>query len=145
MYFQEIRDGKLPEEQGQEDRRVDFVLPIERQRQGYAWNMDGLGIKISVPILILYCIYVTAHAAYIFTSGGSMPVWSSIANLTTLAMNSTPTSILKNTSAGISKRSTFRNLVSVQEVEANEQLELVFEEDKHSRGSLQKVAVGRAY
>lgn len=31
MYFQEIRDGKLPEEQGQEDRRVDFVLPIERQ------------------------------------------------------------------------------------------------------------------
>lgn len=84
--------------------------------------MDGLGIKISVPTLILYCIYVTAHAAYIFTSGGSMPVWSSIANLTTLAMNSTPTSILKNTSAGISKRSTFRNLVSVQEVEANEQL-----------------------
>lgn len=30
--------------------------------------MDILGIKISIPILILYCLYVTAYAVYIFTS-----------------------------------------------------------------------------
>lgn len=147
-YPQEIRDDKLPNTDtlnGLVPRRVGFVLPIRRQKQGYAWNMDGLGIKISIPILILYCLYITVHVVYIFILGSSMPAWNSIANLTALSLNSTPTSILKNTSAGVSKRSTFRNLVSVQEVEANKQLELVFEDDKYDRGPLRKVAVGRAY
>jgi hypothetical protein len=134
-----------------------IVLTFHGHLMGYAWSLDGTGIKIAVPILIIYCLYTTVYVLYTFITGRSSQAWDTISGLVALAMNSRPTEVLENTSAGISQTDTFRNLVSVREVvDRNERLELVFQRDEHKyRGgggggegegvALRRVQVGRAY
>lgn len=113
---------------------------------GYAWNMDGTAIKIAVPILLIYCIYAISYIAYTIVTGHSSRAWDTIASLTALAFNSQPSKVLKNTSVRISETDTFRNLVSVQEVESERRLEMVFQRDEQDRGGLlRRVRPGKAY
>lgn len=81
----------------------------------------------------------------LFITGRKSSAWDTITGLTALAMNSTPTKLLENTSAGISNLDTLRNLVSVRGVEKHERLELVFEKDEDIHGLTRRVRVGQAY
>jgi hypothetical protein len=119
-----------------------IVLTFHGHLPGYAMTLDGIPIKIAIPILLLYCIYTIAYLAYTFISGRSSRVWSTMSGFTALAINSTPTEVLKHTSAGIKHTETFRNMVSVREVENHDRLELVFDQDVRA---LKKVMVGRGY
>ncbi|KAK2749313.1 hypothetical protein FQN55_003639 [Onygenales sp. PD_40] len=122
-----------------------LVITIQSNAEGYGWNMDGTAIRLAVPILILYCLYASTYVAYTFITGRSSHAWQSLADLTALAFNSTPSKVLENTSAGISEGDTFKELVSVQEVEKHGQLELVFKQDEGSLGPIRRVKPGRAY
>ncbi|KAA8645263.1 uncharacterized protein ATNIH1004_006682 [Aspergillus tanneri] len=122
-----------------------LVLTFQRHVLGYAWNMDGTAIKIAVPILMLYCLYAVTYVIYTFITGHSSHAWDTISSITALAFNSKPTKVLENTSVRISKTETFRNLVSVREVESEGQLELVFQQDEPGRGPVRRVKAGRLY
>ncbi len=122
-----------------------FVLTLHGQLSGYAWSLDGAPIKLALPILFLYCIYILAYVLYTFVTGRSSTTWRSISDLTALAMNSTPSKVLRHTSCGIARTDTFRKLISVREVEEHERLELVFKQDEERKGPHRVVAVGRGY
>lgn len=122
-----------------------FVLTLNGQLSGYAWSLDGVPIKLALPILFLYCIFVLAYVLYTFITGRSSTTWRSISDLVALAMNSTPSKVLRHTSSGIAQTDTFRKLISVREVEEHERLELVFKEDDERNGPYRVVAVGRGY
>ena len=56
-------------------------------------------------------------------ASGHCSVWDTITSLTALAFISTPTDALKRTTSGNSETKTFQELVTVREVEENNQLE----------------------
>lgn len=122
-----------------------IVLTLHGRLSGYAWSLDGAPVKVALPILFLYCMYTFAYVLYTFVTGRSSTTWRSISDLTALAMNSTPSAALRHTSCGIGQTDTFRKLISVREVEENEQLELVFKQDEERKGPHKVVAVGRGY
>ena len=122
-----------------------LVLILHGRLSGYAWSLHGAPIKVALPILFLYCIYTTAYVLYTFITGRSSTTWRSISDLTALAMNSTPSAVLRHTSCGIARTDTFRQLISVREVEKNERLELIFKQDEERKGPHRQVAMGRGY
>lgn len=139
-------DFKWINPNGDEDKPAALILPFQASVVGYAWNMDGTAIKIAVPILIIYCLYVISYVVYSISTGKSSRAWDKIASITALAFKSRPSKVLENTSVGISRTDTFRNLVSVREVESERRLEMVFQSDEQDRGGLlRRVRAGKAY
>lgn len=122
-----------------------LILTFQSQVLGFAWNMDGAAIRIAIPILLLYTLYVTTYVVYTFVTGHSSHAWDTIASITALAFNSRPTKVLENTGVRVSKTETFRNLVSVQEVVADKRLELVFQRDEQDRGPVRRIRAGKSY
>ncbi|KEF60305.1 uncharacterized protein A1O9_01865 [Exophiala aquamarina CBS 119918] len=121
------------------------VLTFEGHLPGFAWNLDGIPIKIVLPVLMVYCLYTLSYVLFTFITGRSSMAWRSISQMTALAINSTPTDVLDNTSAGIEHKKTFAKPISVREVENHRRLELIFTQDEDKRGPLRRVNVGRGY
>jgi len=120
-------------------------LTIQRRLTGYAWNLDGIPIKIALLVLFLYCIYTLVFSLYTFITGRSSMAWRSVSGLVALAIGSAPTKALEYTGAGIERTDTFRKFVSIREAEKDERLELVFEQDEEKKGPYRRVVIGRAY
>lgn len=129
------------------------LLTMQGYLPGYAWNHDGVPIKISLVIPIIYCVYVGAYVIYTLVSGRSSMTWRNLSDLTALALNSRPTGVLKHNSCGIDRTATFRNLVGVREVEGagdTSGLELIFIDKRRKDGERElrdraSALVGRAY
>ena len=121
------------------------VFVFQGSSKGYAWSMDGTPVKLSVAVLVLYCVYVSVYVLYTFLTGHSSMAWSSISELVALAVNSMPTPSMDNTRGGISRTETLQTLVTVREVEKHQRLELVFPEDRQDRGPTKRVSWNVAY
>ena len=97
---------------------------------GYAYNTHGTTTKLAIGLLLTYCIVAVAHIIYAGTSGISSTCWDSIAEVTALAINSTPTAALRNTCAGITELNIFKlpvRVLTFRDAEGDgEHLELVF-------------------
>ncbi|KAL8655301.1 MAG: hypothetical protein Q9210_000969 [Variospora velana] len=104
--------------------RVDSTL------EGYAYNVMTTPPRVAIAILTAYLLLVVGHTLYSGITGISSNCWDTIAEVTALAVNSTPTAALRNTCAGISEFHIFklpvRVLVSKDEEGEGEHLELVF-------------------
>jgi hypothetical protein len=120
------------------------IIQIRSIIPGYAHGLSGIPVKIAISVLLVYCLLSLGFVFFTFITGQSELTWNSIAELTALAINSSPTAALKNTSAGISRVETFRRTVSVREVERHRRLELVFDQDQDSELH-KRVVVGRGY
>ncbi|KAI4283816.1 MAG: hypothetical protein L6R38_001898 [Xanthoria sp. 2 TBL-2021] len=103
---------------------------VESNLEGYAYNTLTAPPKIAIAIMMVYCLLVLGHTIYSGITGISSNCWDTIAEVTALAINSTPTAALRNTCAGISELHIFklpvRILVSRDEEGEGEHLELVF-------------------
>ena len=98
--------------------------------QGYAYNTHGLTPKLAIGFLIAYCLLVLAHVLYAAVSGISATCWDSIGEVTALAVNSMPTTLLRNTCASIVELGIFKipvRVLAIRDEEGDgEHLELVF-------------------
>ena len=98
---------------------------------GYAYNTHGTVTRLAISFLLTYCLAVIAHIIYAGISGISSTCWDSIAEVTALAINSTPTTALRNTCAGITELNIFKlpvRILAFRDTEGDgEHLELVFE------------------
>lgn len=103
---------------------------VESTVEGYAYNTSGAASKVAICFLVLYCVVAMTHTLYAVVSGISSTCWESIGEVTALAMNSTPTTILRNTCAGISELKIFKlpvRVLAIRDDEGDaEHLELVF-------------------
>ncbi|KAL8804374.1 MAG: hypothetical protein Q9200_005848 [Gallowayella weberi] len=103
---------------------------VESSLEGYAYNTLTTPPKVAIAIMMIYCFLVFGHTLYSGITGISSNCWDTIAEVTALAINSTPTTALRNTCAGISELHIFklpvRILVSRDEEGEGEHLELVF-------------------
>ncbi|PMD29179.1 hypothetical protein L207DRAFT_642636 [Hyaloscypha variabilis F] len=82
-------------------------------RSGYGYAPKVITVKISLAILILYCIVAIAHIVYSVISGISSAAWDSISELVALSINSRPTIELQNTCTGIRTTAIFEHKVRI--------------------------------
>lgn len=99
--------------------------------QGYAYNTTGATPKVAMCFLLAYCLVAFAHTFYAGITGISSTCWDSIGEVTALAVNSAPSTLLRNTCAGITELNIFKTPVRVLAFRDNENsdgehLELVF-------------------
>jgi hypothetical protein len=85
-----------------------LILQVHAILPGYAHEHSSVPIKIALGVLLLYVLFASRFALYTVYTGQSDLTWSSIAELTALAINPSPTRALENTSAGIDQVETFR-------------------------------------
>ena len=113
------------------DESKDWVkLRVSSVFQGYAYNIRGVIPKFAICILLLYCALAITHTFYAGITGISSTCWDSIAEVTALAVNSSPTTALRNTCAGITEFAIFKlpvRILAMRDEEGEgEHLELVF-------------------
>ena len=113
------------------DESKDWVkLRVSSVFQGYAYNTRGVIPKFAICILLLYCAFAITHTFYAGITGISSTCWDSIAEVTALAVNSSPTTALRNTCAGITEFAIFKlpvRILAMRDEEGEgEHLELVF-------------------
>lgn len=99
--------------------------------EGFAYNTTGTTPKVAICFLLAYCVVALAHILYAGITGISSTCWDSISEVTALAVNSTPSVLLRNTCAGITELDIFKTPVRVLAFRDNENsdgehLELVF-------------------
>ncbi|KAL8866333.1 MAG: hypothetical protein Q9198_008932 [Flavoplaca austrocitrina] len=83
-------------------------LRVDSSVEGYGFGLEGLAPKLTVAVLLIYCILVVGHVCYAAISGVSSTSWDSITEMVALAVNSSPTIQLRNTCAGITQMSVFQ-------------------------------------
>lgn len=102
---------------------------VDSTIEGYAYNIRGASPRVAICFLLLYCIVALTHTFYSIISGVSSTCWDSIGEVTALAMNSTPTTVLRNTCAGISELRIYKlpvRVLAMRDEEGDgEHLELV--------------------
>ncbi|KAL8824191.1 MAG: hypothetical protein Q9191_005234 [Dirinaria sp. TL-2023a] len=124
-------------------------LQVQSTFEGYAYNTSGTGPKISIVFLSIYCAFAIAHTCYAGISGISSTCWDSIGEVTALAMNSAPTTLLRNTSAGLADSKVYRLPARIfaksDDAGEGEHLELVLGEQDEKTVEQRTIKVNRVY
>lgn len=97
--------------------RIDPV--VSRYGYGYRWEGSGTA-KFGIVVLLIHLALAATHTIFILYKvlirrEGLVSSWTTIAELLTLAMNSSPSSRLQNTCAGVETAKTWRQVVAVRE------------------------------
>ncbi|KAL8754912.1 MAG: hypothetical protein Q9184_004957 [Pyrenodesmia sp. 2 TL-2023] len=125
------------------------TLRVDSSLEGYAYNTFTTPPRIAIAVLTAYCLLVAGHVLYTGVTGISSNCWDTIAEVTALAMNSSPTAALRNTCAGITELHIFklpvRILVSKDEEGEGEHLELVFGTVDDEKMSERTIKANRTY
>ncbi|KAL8992701.1 MAG: hypothetical protein Q9169_006903, partial [Polycauliona sp. 2 TL-2023] len=137
-----------------EESRDWVKLKIENSLVGYAYNITGLGPKFAIVFIYnrraypVHIHHITQTQTYMY-QGISSSCWDSIGEVTALAMNSSPTALLRNTSSGITETNIFRLPArSLAKPDANgegEHLELVLGEQDEKILEDRAIQVNRVY
>ncbi|KIW12790.1 hypothetical protein PV08_07977 [Exophiala spinifera] len=108
----------------------------EFARFGYGYRYQGSATaQFGIVILLIHVALATAHTAFIlykvlFAREGLVGSWTTVAELLALAINSSPSSRLQNTCAGVSTTKTWREEISVRETHTGHLELVVGPEDK---------------
>ena len=117
--------------------------------EGYAYNTHEPTSKVAISILLAYCVVAVAHIFYAGISGISSTCWDSIAEVTALAVNTTPTRALRNTCAGITEMNIFKlpvRVLAMRDAEGDgEHLELVFGDVDEKTVESRTIKANRVY
>ena len=134
--------------------------------EGYAYNIDSPPPRVAIGILMAYCILAVAHVCYqvvtgkptyrssqngvlIRAPGMSSTCWDSIAEVTALTVNSSPSALHRNTCAGITELHIFKLPVQIlgmaDEEGEGEHLELIFGDVNKEKTKKNTIKPNRTY
>ncbi|KAL8692746.1 MAG: hypothetical protein Q9218_002283 [Villophora microphyllina] len=125
------------------------TFQVDSTLQGYGYNTYSVPPRIAIAVMVAYCLLVVGHTIYSGITGISANCWDTIAKVTALAVNSTPTTALRNTCAGITEMHIFklpvRVLVSKDEEGEGEHLELMFGQVDDEKTAERRIMENRTY
>ncbi|KAI9809371.1 MAG: hypothetical protein M1827_006883 [Pycnora praestabilis] len=78
-------------------------LGVHTTLEGCAYNMRGAALKTAVGMLLIHCVLASTQKTYAIVSSFSSTSWGFIAEVTALAVNSSPMTKLRNTCDGITR------------------------------------------
>jgi len=121
------------------------VIEIALTRLGYGYEMSSTPTRLSLTVVMAYCIFAVGYITYMLSSGHASTAWSSATEIIVLAMQSKRSEHLCNVSAGINSIKTYQEPVGIR-VDDRNHLELVFERDQSNElQKLRRVMVNEAY
>ncbi|EMD60743.1 hypothetical protein COCSADRAFT_346138 [Bipolaris sorokiniana ND90Pr] len=121
---------------------------------GYGYGATNTSIRLSVAVMLTYCIITIVYVSYIIITGHTSIAWDSATELIMLAIQSKEPPGLGHISVGLDSMETFRKCVGIRVStqghdstgEPVEKLELVFEDDEEAKKrGLLKIERGKAY
>ena len=122
---------------------------VESSVESYRYSSRGRLPKFAITVLLIYCLMAILHIVYAGTSGISSTSWDSIGEVIALAMNSTPTTKLRNTCAGITDPFIYKlpvRIMTRQDAEGEgEHLELVFDDVDEEEAVSNSIKANRVY
>lgn len=117
-------------------------LDIASSRYGYGYSINTVTKRFAAAVLLGQAAIALTTVAALALSKRISSSWSSVGELVALAINSKPTSRLRNTGAGISRLDTWKEKVMVRV--ADEQLQIIFDGDSGLNG-YSKPDLGKEY
>ena len=108
-------------------------MKITVQRYGYGYGFNGVPIILATTALSLYGLLAIAHMILIILGRRTFNGFSGMSEMLALAWNSNPAQGLRNTSAGIDRTTTWKQVVRVREREGK-QLQLVLGDARSDDG-----------
>ncbi|KAM3076653.1 hypothetical protein ACMFMG_007459 [Clarireedia jacksonii] len=127
---------------GSETDRENYTpVNIRQWRYGYSYSLDGSTRRLALAILLTHILFALIHSTLVVWIGWSCNILTSLYEVVVLAINSSPTSILENTCAGITRLDTYKHIVKVREV-FEQHLSLVLEGEEENSKS---VVAGKRY
>lgn len=98
------------------------------------YRFHGVTVILAMVVLLLHVALVLGHVCIVLmTQSWTSNAWSSLGELLALAVQSTPTGLLMNAGAGISKGATWKLRVFVRVAQDEERLKLVFSDKLSTR------------
>lgn len=97
--------------------RIDPVF--DRYGYGYRWE-GSKTVQFGIVVLLIHLVIAVVHSAYVFyqlviLEEGMVSSWTTVSELVALAINSTPSTRLQDTCAGVEAAKTWRQVVTVRE------------------------------
>jgi hypothetical protein len=121
---------------------------------GYGYGAIDISIRLSVAVMLTYCVITIVYVSYIIITGHTSIAWDSATELIMLALQSKEPAGLGHISVGLDSMETFRRGVGIRVSTLDndstgqpvEKLELVFEDDEEAeKRGLLKIELGKAY
>ena len=120
---------------------------FERRRTWYAYGYctDSTSVRLSLAVILAYCIITSAYLLYILVTGSTSTAWNSAIELVALALQSRKPDYTGRIAVGIDTLDTFNQGVGIR-VNNDNELELVFASDRDidSRG-LRRIEKNHVY
>ncbi|KAH6876193.1 hypothetical protein BKA58DRAFT_438141 [Alternaria rosae] len=121
------------------------VFEIVLTRLGYGYEMSSTPTRLSLAVVMAYCMFAVGYITYMLSSGHTSTAWSSATEIIVLAMQSKRSEHLRHVSAGINSIETYQEPVGIR-VNDHNHLELVFKHDESNRlRELRRVRLNKAY
>lgn len=115
---------------------------IRQWRNGYSYSLQGSTRRLALAILLIHILFALIHSTLLLWIGWSCNILKSLYEVVALAINSSPTPILENTCAGITRLDTYKHIVKVREV-FEQHLSLVLEgEEENSKSVIARKRYG---
>lgn len=104
---------------------------LTTSRYGYSYSMTGITRQLAAGILLFHMLVALIYIFITVRLGWSYYGLKSLCEVVVLAINSSPSNSLNNTSAGIERFDTYKHVVKVREV-PGEHLAIVVDDDNMS-------------
>jgi hypothetical protein len=111
----------------------------------YGYTTDSISVRLSLTVILAYCIITVAYLVYILITGSTSTAWNSAIELVALALQSRKPDYPGRTAVGIDSLDTFNQGVGIR-VSSDNELELVFASDRDvDKRGLRKIEKNVAY
>ncbi|KAF7445689.1 hypothetical protein A1F99_106750 [Pyrenophora tritici-repentis] len=121
------------------------VIEIALTRLGYGYETSSTSTRLSLIVIMAYCIFAVGYITYMLSSGHTSTAWNSATEIIVLALQSKRSEHLRHVSAGINSIETYQEPVGIRVSDRND-LELVFERDQSNQlRKLRRVGLNKAY
>jgi hypothetical protein len=121
------------------------MIEISLTRLGYGYETSSISTRLSLVVIMTYCIFAVGYITYMLSSGHTSTAWNSATEMIVLALQSKRSEHLHHVSAGINSIETYQEPVGIRVSDGNH-LELVFEHDQSNQlRKLRRVRLNKAY
>jgi hypothetical protein len=121
------------------------VIEIALTRHGYGYETSSISTRLSLIVIMAYCVFAVGYITYILSSGHTSTAWNSATEIIVLALQSNRSEHLHHVSAGINSLETYREPIGIRVSDRNH-LELVFKRDQSNQlRKLRRIGLNKAY
>jgi len=125
----ELDQGERSSAQRVSDLAPYALVELRYDHTAYQYNFQGTATKLAWGVLLLHVLLALVHLVVVLAQRGwASSAWAQLGDLVALAVNTSPTALLRNTGVGVSQWAVWRLTAYVREVDGGGRVELVLKD-----------------